>query len=110
MRPDAIDMVSKMHDMNFDVVMLTGDHWDVAKQICEAVAIPESCCHARLLPDEKLGWIHRTQTGDGKNQKKSSGVVMLGDGINGMFSCRFMMMMMIMMMTTMILLLLFYVK
>lgn len=78
-------MVSRMHKMDFDVVMLTGDHWDVAKNICQAVAIPQSRCHARLLPDEKLGWIHKAQTGGNDHVNLNGGVIMLGDGINGIY-------------------------
>eukprot|EP00604_Paraphysomonas_vestita_P004310 CAMPEP_0174825430 /NCGR_PEP_ID=MMETSP1107-20130205/42737_1 /TAXON_ID=36770 /ORGANISM="Paraphysomonas vestita, Strain GFlagA" /LENGTH=618 /DNA_ID=CAMNT_0016057007 /DNA_START=354 /DNA_END=2210 /DNA_ORIENTATION=+ len=82
LRSDAIDMVSRMHKMDFDVVMLTGDHWDVAKNVCQSVAIPQSRCHARLLPEEKLGWIHKTQTGGQDHVDLNGGVIMLGDGIN----------------------------
>jgi hypothetical protein len=34
LRPDAVDMVKRIHQMNFQVDMLTGDHWEVAKEVC----------------------------------------------------------------------------
>jgi hypothetical protein len=96
-RPEAAEMVHKMHSMNFEVAMLTGDHLEVAQdvsypsppmknlgtyliapplQICKTVAIPPEDCHSRLLPQEKLDWILAKQS-------RGQGVVMLGDGING---------------------------
>jgi magnesium-transporting ATPase (P-type) len=97
-----------MHQLDFQVDMLTGDHWEVAKevththslspadlltsslllplfslQICDTVSIPTANCHARLLPQEKLSWIHKTQIGCDDKLNSQGGVVMLGDGING---------------------------
>jgi P-type E1-E2 ATPase len=33
LRQDAADLVKRMHEMNFEVVMLTGDHREVAEQV-----------------------------------------------------------------------------
>jgi cation transport ATPase len=97
-RPEAAEMVHQMQQKNFQVVMLTGDHKEVAEdvrpsscglsssyifclffQICQTVSIPLHDCHSRLMPQEKLDWIVNTQM-----EKNNDGVVMLGDGINGL--------------------------
>jgi cation transport ATPase len=52
---------------------------DSLSQICQAVSIALDDCHSRLLPQEKLDWIVSTQM-----ENNNAGVVMLGDGINGL--------------------------
>ena len=54
-------------------VLLTGDHAPSAHAIARDVGISE--VHARLLPDQKLGFIH-------DRQAEGYRVAMIGDGIN----------------------------
>jgi cation transport ATPase len=100
-RPQAVQMVNAMKNMNFKVTMLTGDHDKVAMQVynivyylvlldniiiniiihillfvskvCNACGIED--CKSRLLPYEKLEWIRNAD-------KTTNGVIMIGDGIN----------------------------
>ncbi len=39
-RPDAEEMVRRMHLSNFDVVMLTGDHKEVAEEVTHQILRP----------------------------------------------------------------------
>jgi cation transport ATPase len=38
-RPDAEEMVRRMHQLKFDVVMLTGDHKEVAEEVGQSIDI-----------------------------------------------------------------------
>ncbi len=55
------------------VAMLTGDNEATARIIGDAVGVTE--VHARLLPDDKLAWIHDAQA-------RGEVVAMVGDGVN----------------------------
>jgi P-type E1-E2 ATPase len=75
-RAESSDAVTLLHDnLGLDVHMITGDHQDVALQVCKQVGISIDNCRSRLLPTEKLSWIKNQQT-------ESNYVVMIGDGIN----------------------------
>lgn len=80
-RTDAELLVQRMMRMHFSITMLTGDHEQVARQVCNALSIPPENCKARLLPHEKLHWIISSQV-DKQGKKTKQGVIMLGDGIN----------------------------
>jgi Cd2+/Zn2+-exporting ATPase len=76
-RPEAAAFISTLQSgMNMPVTMLTGDHQQVAEDVCHELHIPLTQCFARLLPDQKLAWIDRSQ-----NDLKKH-VLMIGDGIN----------------------------
>ena len=47
--------------MHYPVMMLTGDHDNVAKNICSELSILDSNCYSRLLPEDKLNYIIRHQ-------------------------------------------------
>ena len=74
LRSDAGEVVDLLHkDGVRRVVLMTGDEERVARNVAGRLSIDEF--HARMLPDEKNRFVERFRTG-------SSGVVMVGDGIN----------------------------
>jgi Cd2+/Zn2+-exporting ATPase len=104
-RGESKDFVSALQSMGMTVTMLTGDHQDVAGQVCATLGIPPAECHARLRTDQKLQWIKEAQhmvadvlpggdvnaaeEGRGgivskgeSNNTKLRHVMMIGDGIN----------------------------
>lgn len=66
-------MVERLHRMNTDIVLLTGDNKKTADYFASQVGIKQ--VRAQLLPEEKVGSI----TAIGKEGK---GVCMIGDGVN----------------------------
>ncbi len=73
LRPEAKAMVERLHGMNTDIVLLTGDNRKTADYFARQVGIKQ--VRARLLPEEKVGSIAAFQSG-GKS------VCMIGDGVN----------------------------
>lgn len=73
LRPEAGDMVSKLADMNADVVLLTGDNQKTAAYFAAQAGIAK--IKADLLPEEKVRSISEMQ-------EQGSSVCMIGDGIN----------------------------
>ncbi len=73
-RPEAKEAVRELTDAGLEVVMLTGDHHQVAQAIASEVGITQF--HAGILPEEKAAEIQKLQQ-HGKNH-----VAMVGDGIN----------------------------
>ena len=73
LRPEADTMVRKLHTMNTNAVLLTGDHKKTADYFARQVGISE--VYAELLPAEKVNNINQLQS-NGKN------VCMIGDGVN----------------------------
>lgn len=72
-RPEAKAMVAKLHDMNTDTVLLTGDNRKTADFFAKQVGISE--IYAELLPEQKVEKITALQ---GQNKR----VCMIGDGVN----------------------------
>lgn len=72
-RPEAKAMVAKLHDMNTDTVLLTGDNRKTADFFAKQVGISE--IYADLLPEQKVEKITALQ---GQNKR----VCMIGDGVN----------------------------
>ena len=72
-RPEAPAMIQQMKKTGVTPVLLTGDHWNAAKNVAQQLYIEE--IHAQCLPEDKLRWI------DGEQQKQTN-ICMLGDGIN----------------------------
>jgi Cd2+/Zn2+-exporting ATPase len=60
-RGESAAFVSTLHSMGLAVTMLTGDHQDVASQVCAELGIPPSECNSRLRTDQKLEWIKTAQ-------------------------------------------------
>jgi Cd2+/Zn2+-exporting ATPase len=74
-RPEAPSFIHSLQQQRgLDVVMLTGDHKDIATLVCQDLGIAH--CHARLLPHDKLAKIKSMQDEDHKY------LMMIGDGIN----------------------------
>ena len=73
LRPEASDMIEKLHSMHTKAVLLTGDNKQTAAYFAQKVGITEVC--AELLPDEKVK--HVTDL-----LQKGTPVCMIGDGVN----------------------------
>ncbi|MBK2404623.1 cadmium-translocating P-type ATPase [Erysipelothrix rhusiopathiae] len=72
-KTESIETVKALQDMNYDVIMLTGDHRDTAHAIAHQIGINHVL--AEVMPEEKAAKIKELQR-NGKN------VLMVGDGIN----------------------------
>lgn len=73
LRPEAELMVKRLHQMNTDIVLLTGDNQKTADYFASQAGI--SRIRAQLLPEEKVQSILELQS-EGKR------VCMIGDGVN----------------------------
>lgn len=73
LRPEAKGMVDRLHSMNTDIVLLTGDNQKTADYFARQVGIKQ--VRAQLLPEEKVSNITAIQN-EGKD------VCMIGDGVN----------------------------
>ncbi len=73
LRVEAVDAVSRLHQLGIDTLMVTGDTEKTAQYISSRVGIDRVIANAR--PDQKLNIIKRMQ-----NEGKQVG--MIGDGIN----------------------------
>ena len=73
LRPEAKGMVNRLHSMNTNIVLLTGDNQKTADYFARQVGIKQ--VRAQLLPEEKVSNITAIQ-----NQGKD--VCMIGDGVN----------------------------
>ena len=73
LRSEAEKMVTKLHEMKTEVVLLTGDNKKTANYFAKQVGIHN--VHAELLPEQKVENINNLQ----KNGKV---VCMIGDGVN----------------------------
>lgn len=73
LRPEAKGMVDRLHDMNTNIVLVTGDNEKTADYFASQVGIRQ--VRAQLLPEEKVSSITAIQN-EGKE------VCMIGDGVN----------------------------
>lgn len=73
LRPEAKEMVDKLHAMNTKVVLLTGDNQKTADYFATKVGIHN--VYAELLPEEKVENIRILQ-------EEGTNVCMIGDGVN----------------------------
>ena len=73
LRPEARGMVDRLHGMNTEIVLLTGDNQKTADYFADQVGIRQ--VRAQLLPEEKVKSITEIQ-----NEGKT--VCMIGDGVN----------------------------
>lgn len=72
-RPEAKEVVNKLHALGIKVAMLTGDNQGTAKAIAKELGIDD--VRADLKPDDKIMAIRTLETIYGK-------VAMVGDGVN----------------------------
>lgn len=73
LRPEAKGMVDRLHRMNTNIVLLTGDNKKTADYFAGQVGIKQ--VRAQLLPEEKVSNITAIQN-------EGTDVCMIGDGIN----------------------------
>ena len=73
LRPEAGEIVKRLHDMNTGIVLLTGDNQKTADHFASQVGIRQ--VRAQLLPEEKVGSINKLQDAGRR-------VCMVGDGVN----------------------------
>ena len=73
LRTESKDMISKLHAMNANTVLLTGDNQTAADYFARQTGITE--VHAELLPEEKVQSIEKLQA-----EKRI--ICMIGDGVN----------------------------
>lgn len=71
-RPEAADMIRRLHEMNTKTVLLTGDNRKAAEYIASRAGISE--IRADLLPEEKVDNISLL--------RQNGKVCMIGDGVN----------------------------
>jgi P-type Cu2+ transporter len=72
-RPESIEAVRELHDMDVRVGMITGDARQVADAVAQELGIDEVL--AEVLPEEKDAAVTRLQ-------ERGSRVAMVGDGVN----------------------------
>jgi len=73
LRDNADNIVTQMHNKNFQLTLLSGDRQEVADYMAEKLGIEEVI--AQVMPDEKDQLIQQKQQGD-------TLIAMVGDGIN----------------------------
>jgi len=73
LRPESAAMIERLHSMQTEAVLLTGDNKKTAAYFAKQASITE--VHAELLPEEKVA--HITEL-----SKQGNIVCMIGDGIN----------------------------
>ena len=73
LRPEAKGMVERLHRMNTNIVLLTGDNKKTADYFAGQVGIKQ--VRAQLLPEEKVSSITAIQ-------EAGKAVCMIGDGVN----------------------------
>lgn len=72
-KPEAENVINKLHQMNTNIILLTGDNYQTANFFANKVNIKN--VKAQLLPVDKVNYITEIQ-----NQGKK--VCMIGDGVN----------------------------
>ncbi len=73
LRENAVDIVSQMHEQDFQLTLLSGDKKEVADYMAEKLGIEEVI--AEVMPDEKDSVIQQ-------KQQRGNRIAMVGDGIN----------------------------
>ena len=73
LRPESAAMIERLHSMQTEAILLTGDNKKTAAYFAKQAGITE--VHAELLPEEKVA--HITEL-----SKQGNIVCMIGDGIN----------------------------
>lgn len=73
LRPESINVIHSIHQLNTEPVLLTGDNENVAHTMGSTLEIRE--IYANCLPEDKLKYIETCQ-------KNSFAVCMIGDGVN----------------------------
>jgi len=74
LKEDAQPMVDLLHSQGVEIILLTGDHDDIASDICKKLSIDR--WHSELLPEDKTVILEKEM----ENCNKS--VAFIGDGVN----------------------------
>jgi len=72
-RPESKEAVDRLHEMNVEVAMLTGDSQAVAKSVAQELGIDQ--VFAEVLPEDKDQKVTELQ-------RQGKKVAMVGDGVN----------------------------
>lgn len=72
-RAEARPMIDTLHDMNVEVVMITGDNEETARAVAEQLNIDHF--HAELMPEDKVDEVKKLRDRHGR-------IAMVGDGVN----------------------------
>ena len=72
-RDDAAETIAHLHDMNLNLVLLSGDRGELVESVANTVNI--SSYESNFLPQDKAAYISNMQ-------KKGQVVCMVGDGVN----------------------------
>ena len=94
-RPEAVEVISKLNKRHVEVFMCTGDNQKTAHAVAEMLGIPRSNVMANVLPAEKASFVRQVQEGSvhatssGSGTQDSTGqthtrsiVAFVGDGVN----------------------------
>lgn len=94
-RPEAMEVISKLNDRHVEVFMCTGDNQTTAHAVADMLGISRSNVMANVLPAEKASFVRQVQEGSvkslppgtdakvSKNSKATRPVVaFVGDGVN----------------------------
>ncbi|KAJ5386580.1 hypothetical protein N7509_009121 [Penicillium cosmopolitanum] len=94
-RPEAIEVISKLNSRHVEVFMCTGDNQTTAHAVADMLGIPRSNVMANVLPAEKASFVRQVQEGSvktlspgtevrvSKNSKATRPIVaFVGDGVN----------------------------
>src|SRR6185437_2555828 len=74
------EVISQIKMMSLHPIMLTGDNENIAKKIADYAGIDEY--YSELFPEDKVAKIKEIVRLQKKEKKRSTSVIMVGDGIN----------------------------
>ena len=74
-KDDSIETISSLNKQNYNVIMLTGDHDNVAKDFADKLGI--KTYYSELLPQDKVSKVEEIMKNEDKNK-----TLFVGDGIN----------------------------
>lgn len=74
LKPDAAEVIDQLHLKKLDVLMITGDNFQSAKNVGQLLNIPLANIYAEISPEDKEKIV--------TNIQQSSKVLFIGDGIN----------------------------
>ncbi|KAL4810026.1 E1-E2 ATPase-domain-containing protein [Aspergillus unguis] len=85
-RPDAIEVVSKLQQRKINVFMCTGDNESTAHAVADMIGIPRTNVLANTLPSQKADFIRQVQIGETSQNEDTMAsrkiVAFVGDGVN----------------------------
>jgi Mg2+-importing ATPase len=79
-KESAAAAVRQLRELGVDIVVVTGDNEQVARQVCRDIGIPDATVHARATPSRKAEIV--------RELRKNHTVGFLGDGVNDAVALR----------------------